>query len=236
MVVLPSLIKRLAKSAPNVDLRVFPSNHIDLVQQLEKGRADLVIGSFTELPASIRRSRLLREDEVITVRTGHPLTRGRMTKERLLEFPHVVVEPAGTMESATDGLPDEDRNGKRVSVESALYEFQHGRIGPGGRAAICVPNFAAVVPFLQLSDMVAMLPRRLALWAAAHAPIALLDLPYTSITIEIELLWVERADQDEGLQWLVNELAESIEQRRKSPRSSNGKCTLLVEAFAQDNC
>jgi DNA-binding transcriptional LysR family regulator len=156
MVVLPSLVKRLAKSAPKVNLRVFPSNHVDLVQQLEKGRVDLVFGSFTELPARIRRTRLLRENEVITVRTGHPLTRGRMTKERLLEFPHVVVEPAGTRESATDGYSDEARNGKRVSVERALYEFQNGRIGPCGRAAVCVPNFAAVAPFLQLSDMVAM--------------------------------------------------------------------------------
>jgi hypothetical protein len=78
-------------------------------------------------------------NEVITVRTGHPLTRGRMTKERLLEFPHVVVEPARTMESVTDGFPDKERNGKRVSVERALYEFQYGRIGPGGRAVVCVP-------------------------------------------------------------------------------------------------
>jgi DNA-binding transcriptional LysR family regulator len=206
-----SLVKRLAKSAPKVDLRVFPSNHVDLVQQLEKGRADLVIGSFTELPAGIRRTRLLRENEVITVRTGHPLTHGRMTKERLLEFPQVVVEPAATMDSVTDGFPDKERNGKRVSVERALYEFQYGRIGPGGRAVVCVPNLAAVAPFLQLSDMVAMLPHRLALWAAAHAPLALLDPPYTSITIEIETLWVEAADQDEGLWWLLSELAESIE-------------------------
>jgi DNA-binding transcriptional LysR family regulator len=210
MVVLPSLVKRLAKSAPNVDLRVFPSNHIELVQQLEKGRADLVIGSFTELPAGIRRRRLLREDEVITVRTGHPLTRGRMTKERLLEFPQVVVEPAGTRESTTDGFSDEATNAKRVSVERALYEFQNGRIVPGGRAAVCVPNFAAVAPFLQLSDMVAMLPRRLALRAAAHAPLALVDPPYGSITIEIEMLWIGGTDQDEGLQWLLNELADSI--------------------------
>jgi DNA-binding transcriptional LysR family regulator len=210
MVVLPSLVKRLAKSAPKVDLRVFPSNHVDLVQQLEKGRADLVVGSFTELPAGIKRTRLLRENEVITVRTGHPLTRGRMTKERLLEFPHVVVEPAGTMESVTDGFPEKERNGKRVSVERALYEFQYGRIGPGGRAVVCVPSFATVAPFLQSSNMVAMLPRRLALWAAAHAPLTLLDPPYRSITIEIEMLWVEGADQDEGLQWLLNELVESI--------------------------
>ena len=210
MVILPSLVKRLAKSAPNVDLRVFSSNRVDCIRHLEKGRADLVIGSFTELPGGIRRSRLLREDEVIIVRTGHPLTRGRMTKERLLEFPHVVVEPTGTMEDENGEFPEEQAKCKRVSVESALQEFQYGKIGPGGRAAVCVANFAAVAPFLQFGDMVAMLPRRLALWAAANAPLALLDPPTTSITIEIEMLWDQSADQDQGLQWLVNELAESI--------------------------
>ncbi|HTD17563.1 MAG TPA: LysR family transcriptional regulator [Chthoniobacterales bacterium] len=209
MVILPSLVRRVAKSAPNINLRVFSANPIDLVKELEKGRADLVIGSFTELPAGLRRRRLLREDEVIVVRTGHPLTRGKITKERLLEFAHVVVEPAGTVESATDGFPDQERDGKRVSVEQALCEFQNGRIGPDSRAAVCVPNFAAVAPFLQLSDMMVMLPRRLALWAATHTPLALLDPPYASIKIEIEMLWVEGADQDRGLRWLLNELAES---------------------------
>jgi len=210
MVILPSLVKRLAKSAPNVDLRVSSSNRIDVVRQLEKGEADLVIGSFNELPAGIRRSRLLREDEVIAVRTGHPLTRGKVTKERLVEFPQVVVEPAGTKENETDGFTDGRGVGRRVWIERALHEFQEGKVDLVGRAAVCVPNFASVAPFLQLSDMVATLPRRLALWAAAHAPLALLDLPYASMTVDIETLWDQGADQDQGLQWLVSELAESI--------------------------
>jgi hypothetical protein len=58
--------------------------------------------------------------------------------------------------------------------------------------------------------MVAMLPRRIALWAAAQAPLTLLDPPYTSITIQIEMLWVEGEDQDERLRWLRSELADSI--------------------------
>jgi DNA-binding transcriptional LysR family regulator len=206
MVILPPLVKRLAKSAPNFDLRVFSSNRIDVVRQLEKGRADLVIGSFNKLPAGIRRSRLLREDEVIAVRTGHPLTRGKVTKERLVEFPQVVIEPTGTKENETDG----QGVGRQVWIERALHEFQEGKVDLIGRAAVCVGNFAAVAPFLQLSDMVATLPRRLALWTAANAALALLDLPYKSMTVEIEMLWDQRADQDYGLQWLVSQLAESF--------------------------
>jgi DNA-binding transcriptional LysR family regulator len=210
MVIVPQLVKRLAKSAPNVDLRVSSSNRIDVVRQLEKGEADLVIGSFNKLPAGIRRSRLLREDEVIAVRTGHPLTRGKVTKERLVEFPQVVVEPAGTKENETDGFTDGQGVGRRVWIERALHEFQEGKVDLVGRAAVCVANFASVAPFLQLSDMLATLPRRLALWAAAHAPLALLDLPYKSMTVDIEMLWDQSADHDQGLQWLVSELAESI--------------------------
>ena len=71
-------------------------------------------------------------------------------------------------------------------------------------------HFAAMAPFLQLTDMVATLSRRLALWAAAHAPLVLLELPYTSMTLDIEMLWDHSADQDRALQWLVKELAESM--------------------------
>src|SRR5258708_25944241 len=52
MAIPPSLVKRLAKSAPNVDLRVFSSNRVDCIRQLEKARAVLDIGSFTTLPPS----------------------------------------------------------------------------------------------------------------------------------------------------------------------------------------
>src|SRR5260370_1969848 len=79
MVILPSLVKRLAKSTPHVDLRVFPSNRLEVVQQLEKGQADLVIGWFNKLPGGVRRSTPLREHEAICVRVGHPLTHSKAT-------------------------------------------------------------------------------------------------------------------------------------------------------------
>ena len=210
MVILPSLVKRLAKSAPHVDLRVFPSNRLDVVRQLEKGEADLVIGWFNKLPADISRSTLLREDEVIVMRAGHPLTRGKVTKERLNEFPHLVVVLTGAEENKANGFMNEEGVSARTWIESVLHEFQDGKIDPVGRAAVCVPHFAAMAPFLQLTDMVAMLPRRLALWAAAHAPLVLLDPPCKSMTVNIEMLWDQSADRDQGLQWLVNELAASI--------------------------
>jgi DNA-binding transcriptional LysR family regulator len=88
VVILPSLVKRLAKNAPQVDLRVFPLNRLDVVRELESGQIDLVIGWFGELPGGMRCATLYREEEAIVVRAGHPLTQDKITKERLFEFSH----------------------------------------------------------------------------------------------------------------------------------------------------
>jgi len=205
VVVLPPLVKRLAKGAPNLELQVVSSNHIDAVRQLEEGQADLVIGSFSKLPESVRRKTLLREDEVIVVRARHPLTRSQLTKEKLSPFAHIVVQ------LIEENNNEADRQGNYlVPVERALQEFQQAKISPTGRATVSVPDFAAIISFLQMSDMVAIVPRRLASWAAANAPLFMLDPPYPAVAIEIEMVWHQNADGDHTIRWLLNELVASV--------------------------
>ena len=210
VVILPPLVKRLAASAPHVDLRVFPLNRLDVVRQLEKGHVDLVIGWFGQLPAGMRRATLFQEEEAIVVRAGHPLTQGKVTKESLFKFPHVVVELTGTEEHTADGFMHDKGVARRVWMERALLEFQDKKIDLVGRAAVCVPHFAAVPPLLQATDMLATLPRRLALWTVAHFPLILLDLPYTPKRVDIEMLWDQSVERDKGLQWLIDELVAAV--------------------------
>jgi DNA-binding transcriptional LysR family regulator len=210
MVILPSLVRRLARSSPRVDLQVFSCNRIGIVQQLQSRKADLMIGSFNEMPSSLRRSRLLREDEVIAVRSGHPLTCGKLTKERLNEFPQLVVTPGDSEQNDSDASAKMEGADHRVSLDRALGEFQKEKINFGGRTAVSVSTFAAVTPFLQLSNMLAILPRRLAMWVAANAPLSLLEPPSPSVAVDIEMLWDRSADEDRGLHWLMKQLAESV--------------------------
>lgn len=73
-----------------------------------------------------------------------------------------------------------------------------------------MPNFAAIVSFLQMSDMVAIAPRRLALWAAANAPLFLLDPLYPAVAVEIEMVWDQTSDGDHTIRSLLNELVASV--------------------------
>jgi DNA-binding transcriptional LysR family regulator len=210
MVILPRLVKRMSESAPHVALQVSACNQLDLDQHLQSGRCDLIIGSFGKLQTGLLRSKLLSDDEVIAVHKAHPLTVGEVTKERLLEFAHLLVEPMGTKESQRIGPTGEEGMLHPPLARSASREFPEETINLAGRPAVRVPHFAAVVPLLQATDMVAVLPRRLARLAAANASIALLDLPYPSTKLKIEVVWHQRADHDQALQWLLNEAVESI--------------------------
>jgi DNA-binding transcriptional LysR family regulator len=210
MVILPRLVKRLNGTAQHVGLQVSACNQLDLGQHLQRGRSDLIIGSFNKLQTGLHRSKLLSDDEVIAVRKAHPLTLGEVTKERLLEFPHLLVEPTGSEESRHIGPRVEEGLLHPPPARSASREFPEETINLAGRPAVRVPHFASVVPLLQATDMVAVLPRRFARLAAANASIALLDLPYQSTKLKIEVVWHHRADHDQGLQWLLNEVVESI--------------------------
>ena len=209
-VILPQLIQRLAKSAPNVDIRVFPANRIDVVRQLEDGHVDLILGWFDTLPERMRRYTLYQEQEAIVARIGHPLTEGELTKARLFEFPHVVVELTGTEENEACGFMNDRGVARRVWQERVLLEFQDKEIGLVGRAAVCVPHSAAVPPLIEGTDMVATLPRRLALWTVKHFRVRVLDLPYEPKTLNIEMVCDQSVKSDKGLQWLMDELAASV--------------------------
>jgi DNA-binding transcriptional LysR family regulator len=67
-----------------------------------------------------------------------------------------------------------------------------------------------VAPLLHVTDMVATLPRRLALWLIAQTPTVLLDLSYPPITADLEMVWHQRANRDNRFQWLRHELASSV--------------------------
>jgi DNA-binding transcriptional LysR family regulator len=209
ILVLPRLIKRLAEIAPNIDLRIFPLSRLDAVRQLEGDRLDLLIGWFGKLPDTLQRSSLYQEQETMVVRSGHPLTKAKITKQRLFQFPHVVVEMTGTEEHEKDGFLNDEGVSRRVWIERALLELQDKNLNITGRAAVCVPYFAAVAPMLEVTDMVATLPRRLALRLAERDSIVLLKLPYKPITVEVEMVWHQRVTRDPGFRWIREVLSSS---------------------------
>jgi DNA-binding transcriptional LysR family regulator len=210
VMILSHLIGRVAKTAPQINFRMFPSNRTDVVRHLDDGRVDVVLGWFGEVPDRVRRMTVAHESEAIVVRTGHPLTEGPVTRKRLFEFPYVVVEMTGIEEGTVDGFIDERGVLRRVWIERLLNEKGEGDDDLVGRVAVSVAHFSAVPAILYQTDMVATLPRRLALQYARQGGLVVLDLPYEPLVVPLEMVWHQRVDHDAGMQWLTTEIMNAV--------------------------
>jgi DNA-binding transcriptional LysR family regulator len=207
VLILPRLAERLGRIAPQVDLQVVPVNRIDIGHQLDRGAVDIVFGWFDTLPPEARRRPLLTEVGVFVVRAGHPLTREPLTPERLFSFPHLVVDLTAAPLVRRDGFLDDGGVVRRVWMAYALLEAE----GPGdlaARVAIKVPHFGMVAPIIRRTEMVATLPARLARLAEAEGGIVVLDPLEEAAPVTLEAVWHARGDHDDGLQWLLAQIAE----------------------------
>ena len=209
-IMIPPLAISLASVAPQVNLRVFPGNRMDVVRFLDEGRIDLLITWVQEVPERMCRRTVMTDEESLVVRTGHPLASGKVTMKQLLEFPHVVVELTGSEAYGREGFIDERGLSRRTWNERFL-------IGAGrdekavGRVAVMVPQYSAVVPIVERTDMIATLPRRMALQATRDRPVVMVKLPYEPLQFVLEAVWHQRAERDPGLQWLIAQIIEVME-------------------------
>lgn len=202
---LPHLMRRLSEIAPHIDLQIVNVSRSDLARQLEMRSVDLVIGWFDKLPGFLRRTPFVQEGGFIVVRSGHPLTEGDVTTDRLLAFPHIVVEFTGPSMERGDGFVDERGMVRRIRMEQTLMDVRRGR-ETAARVALSVPFFMAVPPVLRVTDYVASLPRRFARQAVAEGGLVILDPALEPEQVEIEIIWHMRDDEDAGLSWLVEQL------------------------------
>lgn len=199
------LVAHLARTAPHLDLRIFPYSRMDVVRHLDEGRIDLILGWFGDLPDRARRTQIALEQESLIVRVGHPLTEGVVTRQRLFSYPFMVVELTGSGSPGSDGFLDERGVWRRVWIDRLLIET--GSCPElGARVALSLPHYGAVSGLLAQTDMVATLPARMAQAMVAAGTHQILDLPYKPLEVTVEAIWHERAERDPAVQWLLGEL------------------------------
>ncbi len=210
-VVVPPLVAALVRQAPQVSLRVFPVSRMDAVRNLDNGHVDLILGWFDDLPERMRRRSIMTEQEALIVRAGHPLTEGVLTRERLFDHPHVVVELSGSEAQGVDGFLHDRGLCRRIWIERLLIDASGEDEGLLGRVSVTVPTYAPVPAIVRRTDMIATLPRRLALQAARDGSVVVLDLPYEPLSVAVEAVHHQRLDGDTGLHWLIDEMVSAIQ-------------------------
>jgi DNA-binding transcriptional LysR family regulator len=187
LVLLPRLLRRLAKQAPHVRLQLVPWGLHEAPPGLARGELDLMLGFYDKLPPHHHEQTLFSDEYVCVVRRGHPRVKSKLTLAQYLELSHVLVS---------------SRADSPGSVDRAL-----AALGKKRTVGARVSHFLTVPVLVSQTDYVAALDRRVAEVFAAPLGLKLFAPPLKLPKGSIGQVWHEQQDGDPAQRWLRRVIA-----------------------------
>ncbi|TWI45108.1 DNA-binding transcriptional LysR family regulator [Pseudomonas duriflava] len=185
-IILPTL-NTLTTQAPKTRLAVLEMVPKRIAKQLEQDDMDLAFHTLHDSPPTLRCHPLFKERYVLAGRAHHPVLAQELTLKEFCKLEHVVVSPDG---GGFSGVTDQ-----------ALATQ-----GMTRRVALSVPHFLFVLSVLTATDMVAVVPLRL---ARNNPALSFIEPPLNIPGYEISMLWHECLHHDPAHRWLREQFVAS---------------------------
>jgi DNA-binding transcriptional LysR family regulator len=178
---LPPLVERAQRTAPGVRLEAVALEVEDIGDALAAGALDLAVGFLPGLGPPVRRQALFRDPYVCLMRADHPEIGKKLSRKQFLAASHALVSYKG---------------GHRV-IEEALE-----RAGLARKIALRVPHFTVVPMVLERSDLILILPLKVARVYERQGRFRFLPPPVPIPPADVAAHWHERFERDPGNRWL----------------------------------
>jgi DNA-binding transcriptional LysR family regulator len=200
-VLLPSLLRRLEREAPGVDLSVrqllpkrgatgLADAWAGALADLEARLCDVAVLPLDEVPKRFAVCALYEEDFVVAARAEHPFLKSPGLK-RFLEARHLLVSETGDAAGIVDAALEKSGLSRRIGVTA--------------------PSFALALALLAETDLLCALPRRLVARNGARLGVAAAEVPLELPRYTLSAVAPSGAAADAGLAWLVEALKVAVE-------------------------
>lgn len=161
----------------------------DLIGELQRGRADLLITIDTATSTEHPLLPLYEDDFVAVGWAGNRLLPAAMTPDLYQELGHVTVRFGW----------------QRVP---SFEEWALRSLAVHRRIEIVAPTFTSVASFLVGSDRIATMHRRLAQHLARTMPLKLMEVPFPIPRIRQAAQWATSSNGDAAIHWVASRLAQ----------------------------
>jgi len=179
---LPGLRRRLAEVAPVTTLLVLPLEARAAAAKLAHREIDLGIDVLGELATELPRRELLLDSFVCVLSRQHPLARRRLTLESFIAWPHLLISPGGQRQGAVDR--------------------QLEQLGLQRRVVMTVPHFLMAPHLVAGSDLLCVLPGRVARRLAEPLGLLLRPPPLPLPGFNLSMVWHPRLERAAAQAWL----------------------------------
>jgi LysR family transcriptional activator of mexEF-oprN operon len=180
----PTLLAHLCAEAPRVRVRLYSTDRLRLLDELDEDHIELGvgIGAFPEGKAHHKRRLLMTDPYLCMFNAGRIGLQPPISLEDYVRLPHVLTSL---------------RQGERGVVDEALE-----KLGLSRTVVLTTPRFV-VVPFLVAgAPVITTMHARLARLFAATLGLSLSPTPIALPEITVSLLWHASYDEDPGHRWL----------------------------------
>jgi DNA-binding transcriptional LysR family regulator len=193
-----SLVRYLQEHAPNITLDVLTLSDASF-QDLEKGKVDLAINRFDDIPQSFYQRLIWGDSFSCLVNEGHPLITNN-TLEQYLASGHIWVSKTGI--GVATGMTQENSH-KRGWVDDALTALQCER-----QIRVFTRHYQIVPLLVNRTDLIATLPTRAAYSYSSYKELVVLEPPFEIKPIEVKMVWSPLLHHNSAHQWIRRALVD----------------------------
>ena len=200
---LPVLLTRLRKQAPNVRLDIMTPSDVSF-HDVERGKVDLVINRFDTLPQSFHQVRLWDDSFSCVVSKFNPITQDWNLKS-YLSGKHVWVSKTGMGVGVGMSSDDVQRLGW---VDDALDQ-----LGEKRDITLFTRHYQAALLLGEQKDLIVTLPSMAARQLEHNPNVVILDPPFDIPRMRLKMGWSPLLQHDPGHRWirqLINQVSEEI--------------------------
>ncbi len=195
-VLVPRLMSRLAREAPNIRLVVQPMDFRTLFERLDQGRVDLGLSALPLRGKEARhQAQMLQREHFVALFDPSRVDQGRIeTLDEFVRIPQIMVSPRGDFTGPIDTSLAE--LGKRRTIVATVARF-------------------TTIPFiLRERAVIACVPSVAARQMASEFGLVACDLPFASPEFDLALAWHNRTGTDPAHTWfralVAHELGDMI--------------------------
>jgi DNA-binding transcriptional LysR family regulator len=180
---LPPLVRRIWKESPHATVRTKSLSPADLTVALEDGAVDLAVGYFPDLrKGGFYQQQLFESTFMCVASKDNPSLRAGCGMQEYREAAHVTVQFEG---------------------RSAEFIDRHlNRLKLTRRVVLAVPHFMTLAEIIPQTELIATVPKEVALQLAKSQQIAMHELPFVAPRFSLKQFWHKRNHEDPANQWL----------------------------------
>lgn len=189
LIFVPLLLKRFQEVAPHLEIEVIPLSDA-IGEELATGRLDMAVGNLPQLSQQARHSLLFQEHYVCLMSAAHPGIGHEMSLSQFVTARHVMVTSP--------------RSG-HAHVEDWLTQM-----GVHRNIVAKVPHFTVLPELLSQSDLLVILPSRVANLYVSQGALKSVKLPVQLPAFQVQVHWHRRQDTSVAHKWLIDETVRTL--------------------------